>query len=439
MTHVPMLRVHGRDPLFGSAATPGDKSLSHRVLLLAAIADGDTLISGISGCGDVARTQTALRRLGVTMKDTAEGLHLAGRGPRGLSGPPVAIDCGDSGTTMRLLAGLLSGVDRPFALFGSPGLRARPMRRVTEPLRAMGADISATDGHPPLVGHGGGLRGASVALRRASAQAGSAVLLAALCATGETRVAYPAAVRDHTERMLAEMGAPLRWSPRETRLHGPVVDLAPPGGGRYPVPGDPSSAAFLWTAAALQPGGEVHTPGVCLNPGRDGLLEILRRMGAAVAVDDWRVVHGEPVADITVRAAPLAGVDVGGPLVPRTIDELPLVAVLGAVAHGRTVVRDAAELRLKESDRVAAIVDGLRRMGASIHARDDGFVVEGPTALHGAALAGHGDHRIVMSLAVAATAASGESQIEDGDRPADSFPGFVKTLRALGADIREEG
>ncbi len=452
MEAAPSLYVNGGATIAGAATVPGDKSLSHRVLMFAAIADGRTEVRGLSTCRDVGRTLSALEAMGVAVQTVARSpevdaedkpspaaaplLRIEGRGPRGLAGPAVAVDCGDSGTTLRLLAGLLAGQDRTFVLFGSEALRARPMQRIVTPLRAMGADVAATDGRAPVVGAGGGLRGADILLEKASAQVGSAVLLGALNADGQSSVRYPSAVRDHTERMLADMDAPLRWSPRSSVLHGPVAGLAPPGDGHYHVPSDPSGAAFLWVAAAISPGGEVHTPGICLNPGRDGILEILRAMGAVVAIDDWRVAHGEPVADVTVRHAPLRATRVAGTLIPRAIDELPLLAVLGAFATGRTVLADAAELRAKESDRIEAIVAGLGRMGAHIEARRDGFVVDGPTPLIGAKLAGHGDHRIVMSLAVASLAAAGETVISDGNRPADSFPGFVETLRGLGAEIR---
>lgn len=278
-------------------------------------------------------------------------------------------------------------------------------------------------------------------LTQASAQVGSAVLLAALNADGETRVHYPAPVRDHTERMLAAMGAPIAWDGVTSRLRGPAARLRPldDGSGAYRIPDDVSAAAFLLCAAALVPGSAVRLPGVGVNPGRTGLLDILGAMGAPVDVIERSERAGEPIATLTAGAAPLRGITVDGPLVPRAIDELPLVAVLGTQAHGRTVVAGAAELRVKECDRIAAIVDGLGRLGARIAARPDGFVVDGPTPLRGAPVEGHADHRIVMALAVAGLVARGTTAVSDAGRTADSYPGFAAALAALGAAVNVEG
>lgn len=445
------LRVRGGRPLRGSAPLPGDKSLSHRVLLLAAIAEGETEIEGLSRCGDVDRSRRAVERLGVAVRDEGEAVVVVGRGLDGLGGPALRIDCGDSGTTMRLLAGLLAGQAREVTLDGSPGLRARPMTRIEDPLRRMGADLRSEEGHPPLrirpprsalegapegmSADAAPLRAVDHRLSRASAQVGSALLLAGLRAAGRTTVRYPAPVRDHTERMLSEMGAPLRWSTRASQLDGPVARLSPPGGGRYALPADPSAAAFPLAAAALLPGSDVVFHGLGLNPGRCGFFDILQAMGAALVIDDVSTRQGEPRGALRLRPAPLRGLDVGGTLVPRSIDELPLLAVLASQARGRTVLRGAAELRVKESDRIDAIVEGLGRMGARIEARPDGFVVDGPTPLRGAEVEGRGDHRIVMALAVAGLVAEGETWITDGSRPADSFPGFVAAMTALGAEI----
>lgn len=429
------LVVQGGRPLAGTAPLVGDKSLSHRILLLAAIADGPTRIGRLSPCRDVARTCAALAALGVAMTADGDGLVVDGRGVRGLGGPSVRLDCGDSGTTMRLLAGLLAGQDRRFTLTAAPGLGRRPMARVTEPLERMGARITSDDGRPPLVGQGGDLRGIDIALPVASAQVASAVVLAALNAAGPTRVTTPAPVRDHTERLLAAMGAPIRFDGRTTTLDGPVARLSPPGGGRYDVPDDPSAAAFVLGAAAMVPGSAVRLTGVNVNPGRIGWLDVLSAMGAAVTIDGWSMRCGEPVADIALAHRPLAAVRIDGPLVPRAIDELPLLAAVATQAHGTTVIADAAELRLKESDRIAAIAAGLGRLGADVTVHPDGLAITGPTPLRGARLDGAGDHRIVMALAVAALAASGTTVISDGERVDDSFPGFVDALRALGGGV----
>jgi 3-phosphoshikimate 1-carboxyvinyltransferase len=251
-------------------------------------------------------------------------------------------------------------------------------------------------------------------------------------------VHYPVPVRDHTERMLAAMAAPLRWDALASSLMGPVNHLAPAGGGQIEIPGDLSSAAFLLAAAAILPGSRLRIAHVGINPGRTGILEILRAMGAPVGQTGWDQSGGEPFANLSVAQAELSAIGVGQPLVPRAIDELPLLAVLGSRARGRTVLIEAGELRLKESDRIAAICEGLGRMGARIRPSDEGFVVEGPTELHGAEVEGHADHRIVMSLTVAALAASGRTRIRGAERCADSFPGFVEALRGLGAELHEE-
>lgn len=457
-----VLIVRRSGPLRGDAALVGDKSISHRALILGAVASGLSRIANLSPCADVARTREVVRALGVRLEPSPEDpvvLVVAGRGPRGLGGPPLRLDCGDSGTTMRLLAGLLAGQDRVFTLDGAPGLRRRPMARVVEPLRAMGAEIRATDGRPPIEGRGRaaggepepgpggptapGLRGADIGLETASAQVGSALLLAGLNAAGETRIHYPAPVRDHTERMLAAMGAPLRWDGRVSVLRGPVAELAPlaeADGAPYRVPEDISAAAFLLAAGALLPGSLLRLDAVGVNPGRTGWLDILAALGASVSLDAWALQGGEPLAALSLAAPPaLRAAEIGGALVPRTIDELPLLAVLATQARGTTVLHDAGELRVKECDRIAAMAEGLGRMGARIEARADGWRIEGPTPLRGARVAGHGDHRIVMALAVAGLAAEGETVVEDAERVGDSFPGFVGALRGLGAGVEVRG
>lgn len=432
------LSVAAGPPLRGEAILPGDKSISHRALILAAVADGTTAIQGLSPAVDVAHTLDCLRALGVPVAQAADGgLKVEGRGPRGLAGEPVVLDCGDSGTTMRLLAGLLAGQDRAFRLEAHASLAGRPMERVVGPLVAMGARIEATAGRPPIEGRGGGLLGAEHALVQASAQVGSAVLLAALNAVGPTSVAYPAPVRDHTERMLAAMGAPLRWDGRVSRLQGPVATLLPPADGRLTVPGDLSGAAFLLAAAALVPGSDIVMRGVGLNPGRTGILDILEAMGAPVTIGGWRVVGGEPVGDLRVQhpGTGLRAASVGGELVPRAIDELPLLAVLATQAQGLTRLRDAAELRVKETDRLAVMAEALGRMGADIRQRPDGWDIQGPTPLQGARLDGRGDHRVVMALTVAGLVAAGTTVIDGAERVDDSFPGFAAALRGLGARV----
>jgi 3-phosphoshikimate 1-carboxyvinyltransferase len=445
------LTVHGpAAPLRGSPRLVGDKSLSHRALILGALADGRTRIANLSPCADVGRTVDCLRRLGVLIEpwdiepwDAREPgdssrVIVHGRGVQGLGGPPVRLDCGDSGTTMRLLAGVLAGQPRAtFTLDGAPGLRRRPMERVVAPLVAMGAEIRTDGGHPPLTGRGRRLIAAEIGLAQASAQLGSAVLLAGLGAAGTTRLRYPAPVRDHTERMLAAMGAPIQWDGLTTTLRGPVAALAAlsDDSGRLALPDDPSAAAFLLAAAAIVPGSEVHLRRVGINPGRTGFFDILGVMGARIAIDNWAAVAGEPVADIHLTAAPLRSTEVAGALIARCIDELPLVAVLATQAEGRTVIAGAAELRVKESDRIAAIAEGLSRLGARVEARPDGLIIDGPTPLQGAAVEGWADHRIVMALAVAGLVAAGETTVSHAERVGDSFPGFVEAIGAIGGKM----
>jgi len=333
---------------------------------------------------------------------------------------------------MRLLAGILAGQDFDSVLSGDPQLLARPMRRVVEPLRAMGADIRDTDGHGPLVIHGSKLRGGEHTLAVASAQVKSALLLAGLSADRPVTVQQPAPSRDHTERMLKAMGV-------DVCTTGLAVTLTPPAGPLAPltltVPGDISSAAFPLVAALLVPDSEIALTGVNTNWTRTGLLDVLAAMGAEIALTHENEQGGEPVADLVVRSASLTGMEIGGDTVVRMIDEFPVLAVAATQARGTTVVRDARELRVKETDRIATVVAELRKLGAQIEAQDDGFIVTGPTRLHGALVNSHGDHRLGMALAVAGLVAEGETVIEDAERIADSFPGFVGIMRALGGNF----
>lgn len=461
------LVVRGGRPLVGTTRLPGDKSISHRALLIGSLAEGATRVRNLSSCADVRRTLDCVRALGVRIDDPLRQLSSGGEAGRsspggsdtlgseqaspdgarrvivhgcgtgGLDGPPVELCCGDSGTTMRLLAGVLAGQRREFVLDGSRGLRRRPMRRVVAPLKALGAQIEDTDGLPPLNGRGGSLVGADVLLDRPSAQVGSAVLLAALNASGRTLVTYPGPVRDHTERMLVLYGVAIAGDEANSRLTGPVARLTPPAGDLV-IPGDASAAANLVTAATLVAGSRLSILGMGVNPGRTGFLDIVRRMGAHLAIEEQVTRSREPSATVSVRPASLRSVEIGGSDVPRAIDELPLVAVLGSQAEGTTVVRDAAELRLKESDRIASVAQGLRLMGAHVEERPHGFAVQGPVRLAGAEVDGCDDHRIVMALAVAGLAADGETRISGAECVSDSFPGFASTLARLGADVRME-
>ncbi len=420
-------------PLRGEVRVPGDKSLSHRLLLFNAVARGPARVEGLLASGDVAATLAAVRALGVPVRVEGEGrVRVEGRGFEGLKEPAAPLNGRRSGTTLRLLAGLLAG--RPFfsVLDGDPQLRRRPMKRVTEPLRRMGAQIDGRDGgrFPPLAIRGGPLRGIRHRLPVASAQVKTALLLAGLQAEGETLVEEPAPSRDHSERLLAAMGAPLVREGLRVRIGpGPLAPLS------MAVPGDPSSAAFLVAAAVLVPGSRLEIAGVGLNPTRMGFYRLLQRMGAEVTWEVEETRAGEPVGRIRAEASELEGIEVGGEEIPQAIDELPLLAVLVTRARGETVVRDAGELRVKETDRIGALVAELRRMGAAVEARPDGFVVAGPVELRGAVVSAHGDHRLAMALAVAALTARGETAVRGGNRAADSFPGFWETLRALGVEV----
>jgi len=423
--------------LRGQVQVPGDKSISHRALLLGAIAEGLSRVEGFLPAADCLATLRCVEALGVEVRRFDETtLVVHGRGLHGLHEPDDVLNCAGSATTMRLLSGILAGQPFHSVLTGNASLCSRPMARIVQPLRQMGATILGRkdDRLPPLSIRGGQLRGIDYALPVASAQVKSAILLAGLYAESPTTVHEPGPARDHTERMLRAQGAKIR-------VQGNSITLVPSGGLKamdVAIPGDISSAAFLIAAACLVPRSEIVIEGVGVNPTRTGFLEALRTMGADIVVENRREGDGEPVADIVVRASPgfnpgLRGVEVGGELVPRMIDEFPILAVAATQAEGETVVRDAAELRIKESDRIAAIVAELRKMGAQIEERPDGFVVEGPTSLRGAHVDSHGDHRLAMSLIVAGLLAEGETVVEGTECIEDSFPGFEETLTILGS------
>jgi len=432
--------------LVGEACLPGDKSIAHRALILAALAEGESRIVGFDPLDDGLYTLQALRACGVRIEmREPRTLHVWGRGLRGLRPPQAPLDCGASGTTMRLLAGLLAGQPLSATLDGREGLRRRPMDRVTRPLARMGARIEGPDGgcHAPFTIHGGALRGIDYTLPVASAQVKSALLLAAINATGQTVLRAPAPTRDHTERMLARLGVPIAVEGTTIRCQS----AQPWPGAEFDLPGDISAAAFLLAAASLVPGSEVLVRDVGLNPTRTGFLAALQAMGASIevrrpsgeppATGNGRMASDEPRGDLLVRTASLRAVEVGGALIPNLIDELPILAVLATQAQGTTTVRDAGELRVKESDRIAALANGLAAMGAAFRATADGFVVEGPTPLRGARVDAQGDHRIAMALAVAGLIAHGETVITGAEAVTKSFPGFAATMRSLGANIAE--
>ena len=382
---------------------------------------------GILEAEDVRSTRRAVERLGASVRDEAGEVVVAP--PERLGEPDDVIDCGNSGTSLRLLTGVLAAVPGLSVLTGDASLRRRPVRRVLEPLRRMGADLSARGGDrlPPVAVRGRALRGTRHVLEVASAQVKSAILLAGLFAEGETSVVEPALSRDHTERMLRRMGVPLHVEGREVR-----VTAGRPRGGVVEVPGDISSAAFFLCGAAALPGSAVTARGMGVNPTRTGLLDVLAQMGARVEVASQRESAGEPRADVTVRAGRLEGVEIEGPMIPRLIDELPVIMAMATQANGRTVIRDARELRVKESDRLAAMGETLAAAGARIELFEDGCAIEGPTPLRGVAVRTRMDHRVAMSMAIAQLFMDGgEVVLDDVACVGTSFPRFFEILDRL--------
>lgn len=424
------LTIRTEHPLTGSLTVPGDKSISHRALILGALASGKNRVRGWLSAGDTLATVGATRVLGVEVERNGDQLTFTGGK---LRSPAKPIDCVNAGTCMRLLAGLLAGQPFPSTLDGSRQLRRRPMRRITGPLRDMGADIADENGVAPLIIKPAKLQGMTHELTIASAQVKSAILLAGIQAEGATTIIEPGPSRDHTELMLSAMGADLTIDGRSVTLKpDSSQELAPL---EITVPGDISSAAFMIVAALLVPGSDVTITNVGLNPTRTGLLDILADMGSVLTVEDRAEQGGEPTGTLNVQASHLRAVLIGGERVIRTIDELPILAVAATQAEGETVIQDAAELRVKEVDRIALVAQELRRLGAEIEETPDGMIINGPTPLTGAHVHSHGDHRLAMALAVAGLAAQGETCIDDAGCIDDSFPGFARTLAHLGVEI----
>jgi 3-phosphoshikimate 1-carboxyvinyltransferase len=416
--------------LRGEISVPGDKSISHRSIMLGSLARGTTLVHGFLQGEDNRATLNAFRAMGVTIEELAGGrLKIEGRGLRGLQEPADVIDCGNSGTTMRLMLGLLAGQSFFTVLSGDRYLRKRPMKRVVQPLTAMGGRIWGRQGGElaPLAIQGGPLVAANYDSPIASAQVKSALLLAGLYAEGETTVREPHLSRDHSERMLAYFGADVRPFPGGVTIAG-EPDLE---GREVFVPGDISSAAFFMVAALITPGSELVIRQVGVNPARSGVIDILRRMGGDIELLDTRELSGEPVADLLVRGSSLRGIEIGGELVPRAIDEFPVISVAACFAEGTTVIRDARELRVKETDRIAAMTEALTKLGGVVEAREDGMIISGVPGLQGGSVQSHGDHRIAMSAAVAALRADSPVVIDDTECTETSFPGFWELLRRL--------
>ena len=422
----------------GELRVPGDKSISHRAIMLGSIAEGQTRVSGFLEGADALATMNVFRAMGVAIEGPQGGeVTVQGVGLHGLKAPAGPLECGNSGTSMRLLSGLLAGQRFESRLVGDASLSRRPMRRVVEPLAAMGARIDTVEGHPPLLVHPvGGLQAADIRMNVASAQVKSALILAGLYAVGTTRITEPAPTRDHTERMLAAFGV-------TTGRDGPLVSIAggqPLAGCRIDVPADISSAAFFLVAASISPGAELNLRHVGMNATRTGVLQILRAMGADIVETNPRVIGGEPVADLRVRGAHLRGIEIPPELVPLAIDEFPVLFIAAACAEGTTLLRGAEELRVKESDRIAVMAEGLQAIGMAVQPTPDGMRIEGrggeSAPFIGGTVGSHGDHRIAMAFAVAALRSRSPITILDTENVNTSFPGFAQMAASVGMPVQ---
>lgn len=436
MTH--LLLESGRR-LTGHCRVPGDKSISHRAVMFAAIADGVSVVRNFLDGGDCRATIAVMRGLGVQVEEQSPTeLVIHGRGLDGLQEPSDVLNCANSGTTIRLMSGLLAGQRFTSFLSGTPQIRRRPMDRIVKPLRQMGASIvGRQDGNYAPLGFGATkLRSMEYTMPVASAQVKSCLLLAGMYAQGLTVIRQPGPARDHTERLLAAMGAPIA-------VYGDTIHSERPGTQLQPlqidVPGDISSAAFLIVAAAIVPDSRITIANVGVNPTRTGIVDALSEMGARIAYSNERLQSGEPVADLTVETSELRGATFAGEQIVTMIDELPILAVAASQATGRTVIHDAGELRVKETDRIASTVSELRKLGANIEPTEDGFIVEGPTRLMGGPVESQGDHRLAMACTIAGLVAHGPTTVYGAEVTADSFPGFESTLQALGASLDIQG
>jgi 3-phosphoshikimate 1-carboxyvinyltransferase len=432
------ISLHAPRHLRGSLAVPGDKSISHRAVILNSLACGKATITNFLSGADCLSSIACMQALGASIEQQGDTVYVQGVGLDGLREPAAVLDCGNSGTTLRLLAGLLAGVPLFAVLTGDASLRARPQKRIVQPLRQLGAQIDGRNEGDlaPLAVRGSTLQGGAYDLPIASAQVKSALLLAALSGQGPLRLGGRIDSRDHTERMLAAMGIDMGVG-----LHS--ITLAPPSARNQRrvlprplslrVPADPSSAAFWWVAAAIHPDAELTTAHVCLNPTRTGALEVLRAMGADICISNERHDANEPVGDVTVRSSALRGTTIGGELIPRLIDELPVLSIAAACASGETSITDAQELRVKETDRIQTVVDGLHSLGVQAEATDDGMRIDGNggAPLRGAVLHSHGDHRLAMTWGVASLVVASETTIAEASVTQVSYPGFWETLATL--------
>ena len=415
--------------LRGTVTVPGDKSISHRAVLFGSIAKGITRVEGFLQGADCLSTISCFRRLGIDIENEAGIVTVHGKGLHGLQAPTEVLDCGNSGTTTRLISGILSGQKFPVALTGDASIQKRPMGRIIKPLTQMGAQITSErgDGCAPLHIQGGSLHGIHYQSPVASAQVKSAILLAGLYAEGVTAVTEPTLSRNHTELMLKGFGADISSSGTTASIR-PVSELY---GQEITVPGDISSAAYFLAAGSLIPNSEILIQNVGINPTRAGIVTVCNAMGADLTLLNERVVSGEPVADLLIRTSQLKATTIEGAIIPTLIDELPVIALMACFAEGTTVIRDAAELKVKESDRIQVMVDNLTAMGAHVEGTDDGMIIEGGHPLHGAVVDSHLDHRIAMTFAIAGKLASGETEITGAECVNISYPTYYQDMEML--------
>ena len=423
------MKVSKSSPLRGELTVPGDKSISHRAVMFGSISEGLTEITDFLQGADCLSTISCFRKMGIEIENTGERILVHGRGLHGLTAPSETLDAGNSGTTTRLISGILAGQNFSSRLTGDASIQSRPMNRIIHPLREMGAQISSENenGCAPLLIRGTSLHGIDYRSPVASAQVKSCILLAGLYADRETSVTEPALSRDHTERMLKSFGARVK----RTGLTAQIFPESRLIGQKIQIPGDISSAAYFLAAALLVPGSEILLKNVGINPTRDGILQVIKKMGGDLQILNQRTISGEPVADLLVRHSSLNGTVIEGDLIPTLIDEIPILAVLASFAEGTTVIRNAEELKVKESDRLSIMVEGLLAMGAEVTGTDDGMIIRGGKLLRGTRIDSHKDHRIAMSFAVAGLAADGVTAIPDSGCVAISYPGFYEDLQKL--------
>lgn len=424
-----MLRIQKANQIQGTVRVPGDKSISHRAVMFGALAEGTTTINGFLPGADCLSTISCFRRMGIQIEQLGDQVVVQGKGWFGLEEPKEKLDVGNSGTTIRLISGILSTQPFHVVLEGDESIAKRPMRRVVGPLRQMGAKIDGRKNgeFTPLAIRGTELEGIHYESPVASAQVKSAILLAGLQAKGVTSVSEPHLSRDHTERMLEAFGVTVIRDGLTVSVEGGQRMT----GREISVPGDISSAAFLIAAVMMVPGSSLIIENVGLNPTRTGIIEVVRAMGGRIDLLNERVVNEEPVADLHVHHSELTGTVIEGDIIPRLIDEIPVIAVLATQANGKTLIRDAEELKVKETDRIATVVSELSKFGAKIIPTDDGMIIEGKTSLTGAAIDSLGDHRIGMAMAIAGLAAEGETQIANAEAINVSFPGFADLLESI--------